>query len=129
MKHSTVFGIGLVLAVFLLSTSAMMQQDTANQLQDNSQIATLNAIQGAYISNNTWHKLILRAEDQATYNELIAKDAILNEINYGSFRMVVVKEEALGGRAALQALAGDVQDSLNLIALNGYTLDTTTPDA
>ncbi len=129
MKHSTVFVIGLVLAVFLFSTSAMMQQDTANQLQDNSQTATLSATPNAYISNNTWHKLILSAEDQATYNELIAKDAILNEINYGSFRMVVVKEEALGGRAALQALAGDVQDDLNLIAINGYTLDTTAPDA
>lgn len=129
MKHSTVFLIGLVLAVFLFSTSAMMQQDTAKQLRDNSQTATFNATPDAYVSNNTWHKVILGAEDQSAYNELVAKDAILNEINYGSFRMLVVKEDALGGREALQALTGGVQDSLNLITLNGYSLDTTAPDA
>ena len=56
MKHSTVFVIGLVLVIFLFGTSAMMQQDTANQLRDAQQIATSNAIEDAYISNNTWHK-------------------------------------------------------------------------
>lgn len=127
MKHSTVFVIGLLLAVMLLGTSAMMQQDPASQLQDSQQMTVLP--QDVYISDNTWHKLMLGAEDQATYNELKSRDAILNEINYGSFRVVVVNEQALGGKAGIGTFAAAVQDSFNLIPLNGYVLDTTNPDA
>src|SRR6185503_15878579 len=63
------------------------------------------------------------------YNELRDRDAILGEINYGSFRMIVVKEQALGGKAGVRALAASVQDDFNIIPINGYVLDTTNPDA
>jgi hypothetical protein len=126
VKHITVFVIGLALAIFLLGANAMMQQDTTNLLRNGQQTATPNA--HAYISDNSWHKLIIDANDQTTYNRLRSQNAIIGEINYGSFRLVVVNEQALGGKAAVQQLAAAVQDEFNLIPLNGYVLDTTSPD-
>src|SRR6185295_10584665 len=106
-----------------LTASAMMQQD----IQPES--AKPVAIPDAYISDQTLHKVILGADEQETYNTLREQGAIRNEINYGSFRMVVVDEQAMGGRERLQSLGGSVQDNFNLIALNGYILDTTNPAA
>jgi hypothetical protein len=124
MKHSTIFMIGLVLAVFLLGTSAMMQQDSGSGTGP-----ALEQIQQSYISDSLNHKIILDAHDNATYSELRDKGAIVEEINYGSFKMLVVNQQSLGGRAQLQALAAGIQDDMNLIALNGYIIDTTNPDA
>lgn len=129
MRHSTVFITGLVLAIFLLGTSAIMQHEPASRQRDTQPATTLDSIPNAYISDNTWHKLILGADDQATYDALRDSGAILSEINYGSFKLVVVDERAMGSRDALHALSVSVQDNLNLIALNGYILDTTNPDA
>jgi Subtilase family/Viral BACON domain len=124
MKRSTVFVFALVLMVFFLTASAMMQQDIQPQS------AKPIAIPDAYISDSALHKVIIGAEEQETYNALRDRNAIREEFNYGSFRMVVVDEQAMGGRAALQSLAGvAVRDELNLIALNGYVLDTTNPAA
>ena len=124
MKRSTIFVFALVLMVFCLTASAMMQQDIQPQS------AKPAAIPDVYISDSALHKVIIGAGEQETYDALRQRDAIREEINYGSFRMVVVDEQAMGGRAALQSLAGvAVRDELNLIALNGYVLDTTNPAA
>jgi Subtilase family/Viral BACON domain len=123
MKRSTISVLALVLMVFFLTASAMMQQD----IQPES--AKPADFPDAYISDSTLHKVIIGAGEQATYDALRQQGAIRDEINYGSFRMVVVDEQAMGGRAALQSLAGGVRDEFNLIALNGYVLDTTNPAA
>jgi len=94
MKHLTVFVMGLALAIFLLGANARMQQDTANLLRDGQQTATPN--RDAYISDNSWHKLIIDANDQATYNQLRSQGAIISEINYGSFSLAVVNEQEIG---------------------------------
>ncbi|HVG20309.1 MAG TPA: S8 family serine peptidase, partial [Blastocatellia bacterium] len=127
MKHSTIFVIGLVLTVFLLSTSAMMQQDDRSDARQTG--PALDETQQSYVSDGPLHKLILDAQDEATYSALRDKGAIVEEINYGSFKMLIVNQQPLGGRAQLQATALSIHDSMNLIALNGYTLDTTNPDA
>jgi hypothetical protein len=127
MKHSTIFMIGFVLALSLLGTSAMMQQDLNTEARQTS--PALDQMQQSYISEGAHHKLILTAEDETTYAALRDKGAIVEEINYGSFKMVVVNQQSLGGRAALQALPAEIQDNMNLIALNGYVLDTTNPEA
>ena len=125
MKHSTIFMIGLVLTVFLLSTSAMMQQDS----QATQMSPALDQVQPSYVSNGMHHKIILDAKDEENYSALRDKGAIVEEINYGSFKMLIVNQQSLGGRAQLQALPLGIQDNMNLIALNGYILDTTNPDA
>ncbi|HWC76007.1 MAG TPA: S8 family serine peptidase, partial [Blastocatellia bacterium] len=55
--------------------------------------------------------------------------AIVDEIDYGSFKLVVVDELALGGRAELERLPTAIRDDQNVIVLNGYILDTTNPEA
>ncbi|MFL6274634.1 MAG: S8 family serine peptidase [Blastocatellia bacterium] len=122
MKRSTVFLFALILTVLFLSASALMQQDNTPQ-------SASPAAPDAYVSDSALHKVILDAADQATYNRLSEQGAIHDEINYGSFRMLVVDERAMGGRMAMQSLGSALQDEFNLIALNGYVLDTTNPAA
>ncbi len=127
MKRYTTLVIGLVLAVFLLGTSAFMQ-DAAQG--DNQRInPVLEAPPESYINDGTQHKMFLDASDAQTYAALKEKNAVIGEIDYGSFRLVVVDEQALGGRSELEQLRVAVRDDQNLIALNGYILDTTNPDA
>lgn len=123
MKYSSRFLIALVVAVFLGGTTAMMQQEN-NLVLDNN---TNDSLPSTYLSASTRHKLMLSAADAQTYNDLLSRNAIADEIDYGSFKVVVVDEKAVG-RNELQALT-TVRDDLNLIALNGYILDTTNPQA
>lgn len=131
-KHPTLVLIALVTAVFLGGTSAMMQQQQWRELQEGGLETRLvgpelDSIPQTYINSGTRHKLMLNAGDEALYAELLSNNAIIDEIDYGSFKLVVVDERALGGRDQLNALAVAVRDDQNLIALNGYILDTTEP--
>jgi hypothetical protein len=131
MKHSTLFIVVIVLALFLSGTSAMMQQNYTKQLQENGVDSTqpvFEAIPQSYINQTSRHKLMISADETQLYTELLSKNAILDEINYGSFKLVTVDERAVGGRTALQSLSTAVRDDQNLIALNGYILDTTSPE-
>ncbi len=132
MKHSIWFIIAVVITVFFTTTSALMQQDYKKQLQENgidSRQPVFEAIPQTYINQTSRHKLMLGTEEAGVYAELQGKNAIVNEINYGSFKVVVVDELALGGRQALEALGAAVRDEQNFIALNGYILDTANPEA
>ncbi len=123
MKRTTLFIIVVMLALLLSGTTALMQQNPSLSLSP-----VVDAIPESYMNTEALHKLIINAEDTQVYNQLIAKNAITEEINYGSFKLVVVNEQAFGGRDALQALATP-RDEQNLIALNGFVLDTTNPQA
>src|SRR5204862_4045915 len=87
------------------------------------------AIPQTYINQTSRHKLMIGAGEVQVYGELQGKNAIVDEINYGSFKVLVVDELAVGGRLALQSLTTSVRDDQNMIALNGYILDTTNPVA
>jgi hypothetical protein len=132
MRHSTLIVVGLVLALFLGGTSAMMQQENDKDLSGGSRAQTssqFDALPQSFINDSTYHKLMLDASDRAVYDSLAASRAIVEEFDYGSFRMVVIDEKALGGRDSLASLGAAVRDDQNLIALNGYVLDTTNPSA
>ncbi len=129
MKRSSLVLIGLVLAVFLGGTTASMQQEDARRLRENTdsvdqQVPTPDAMPQTYINRSSRHKLILSSEDAPIFNELQNKNAIDDVIDYGSFKLVVVDEQRLGGRAGLEALQVPVRDDQDLIALNGHVLDT-----
>ncbi|MGH9847159.1 MAG: hypothetical protein ACREEM_51340, partial [Blastocatellia bacterium] len=91
-----------------------------------------DALPQRYLNQNRTHKLILRAEDAEVYNRLARQNAIREEFDYRSFKLVIVDEEAAGGQAALQSIkTGQTdaepiapRDDLNLIVLNGHVLDT-----
>jgi hypothetical protein len=125
MKRSIPFVIGILLAAFLSGTNALTQQDLNDRGQPR---LNAKAVANSYINNHSRHKLILRSEDIDVYNDLISKAAIVEEIDYGSFKLVIVDEDAAGGRAALRALSAPVRDDENLILFNGYHLDTTHPE-
>jgi hypothetical protein len=72
---------------------------------------------------------MIGAGEQQAYDELLSKNAVIDEINYGSFRLVLVDEEALGGRSELARFGDAVRDDQNLIEINGYVIDTTNPNA
>ena len=133
MRRSSIFLIALVVSLFLGGTSALMQQEENKQLREegnrSKDLASADVTVQAYINGGKHHKLMLGAGDEATYDALAASQAIVDEIDYGSFKIVIVDEDLAGGRAELARLPVAVRDDQNLIALNGYVLDTTIPDA
>jgi hypothetical protein len=110
----------------------MMYQDNKGQLPerdgDRQAAPEPDRLPQGYINDSSRHKLIISNDDIATYNALLSQNAVIKEIDYGSFKMVVVEESAAGGRDELLSLAVAVRDDQNLIALNGYILDTTDPE-
>src|SRR5262249_1802000 len=88
-----------------------------------------DALPKSYLNQNRVHKLIIssnNSDDSAVYDQLVQQNAIRSEINYNSFKLVVVDEEAVGGRAALQALRIAPSDEQNMIPLNGTATEPST---
>ncbi|HEX5082318.1 MAG TPA: S8 family serine peptidase [Blastocatellia bacterium] len=82
-----------------------------------------DALPKKHFNQNQLHKLIITDKDDAVYNELLQRNAIQSEIDYESFKLLVVKEDAVGGRAALEAMNVNPGDYQNEITLNGYVID------
>jgi hypothetical protein len=91
----------------------------------NSKDSTTDAAPQIYFGKGTKHKVFVSAEDTSLYNELLSRNAVTDEVDYGSFKMVVIDEQAIGGKSALINLRDHVRDDQDLIAINGYILDTT----
>ena len=79
----------------------------ATSAQGEGRSREADASRASYISPGAHHKLMLDRQDDATYTDLLSKNAIVEEFDYGSFKMVVLDEEALGGRIALLRLAAE----------------------
>ncbi len=133
MKRIALLMMAIAVTILLYSSTASLQQGNPKQLQAGDSLAGMempvDALPQTYMNAGTQHKLFIGEGDEAVYESLRSQNAIVNEINYGSYRMIVVDENALGGRAQMYALSVPVRDDQNLIALNGYILDTTNPDA
>ena len=71
-------------------------------------------------------KLLIDRKDAAAYASLRAQDAIRLEVDYKSFKLLLIDEDALRGPAPLGSWP--FRDDLDRIALNGYLLDTTDPE-
>ncbi len=78
------------------------------------------------VGKGTLHKMFIRSEDQNIYESLRSRNAVIDEIDYGSFKMVIADEINAGGRDALLGTGISFQDDLDLIPLNGYIIDTST---
>jgi hypothetical protein len=131
MRRSTIF-LSVVACVFFLATGgAFMQTGSRPRLgrPQNSQpkIVQPDALPQTYLNPNRLHKLIISDEEGDIYNRLARTNAIRNEVDYGSYKLVVVDEEAVGGRAALQAMPVALRDEQNMIIFNGYLIDTSSP--
>ena len=128
MKRLIIFLALVSLAVFLAGASALMQGALRPQLGNREELTqrtvTPDVLPQSYLNQNHLHKLIINNEDSEIYGQLERANAIRSTIDYGSFKLVVVDEEALGGRVALQSLPVAPRDEQNLIVLNGILLDT-----
>jgi hypothetical protein len=124
--------LSIVTCVFFLATaSAFMQGDSRPQLgrpQDSQpKIVQPDALPQTYLNQNRLHKLIINEKERGVYDRLARANAIRNEIDYGSYKLVVVDEEAVGGRALLQVMPVALRDEQNMIVFNGYLIDTSNP--
>jgi hypothetical protein len=136
MKRSIIYLIFMAIAVLMASTGALMQGTSRPRLGDRADttqnIETPNTLPQSHLNQNSSHKLIINEEDAAhlaVYNELVRLNAIRNEIDYGSFKLVIVNQEAAGGLEALRSMQVSWRDDLNFIPINGYVLDTSNPQA
>jgi Subtilase family/Viral BACON domain len=68
--------------------------------------------------------MFIRSEDQNVYETLRGRNAVLDEVDYGSFKMIVADEISAGGRDALASSGIEFQDDIDQIPLNGYILNT-----
>jgi hypothetical protein len=92
--------------------------------RDLSQVAPpAAALPQKQLNQNRLHKLIINSGDPA-YDDLTRLNAIRSVIDYGSFKLVVVDEEPLGVRAAIEAMPENWGDEMDRIELNGYVIDT-----
>ncbi|MGH9898993.1 MAG: hypothetical protein ACRD4L_09110, partial [Pyrinomonadaceae bacterium] len=136
MKNWKILTGVLALTVFLGGTTALMQQSKGllSEKTDQQKNQEQNdAVQQKVMSNGTRHKLTLITTDPGdmdVYAELKEEHAILKDIDYGSFRVVIVDENILPNRReSLSTLRVQLSDDQNLIPLNGYMLDTTDREA
>ena len=126
MKHSMIAVVCIVLAVFLCGTSALTQEGPA----DHSNVAPVtDGGEHTYLGDGPIHKVIMGSSEVEAYNELARRAAIVDEIDYGSFKMVRIDEGAIGGRNALKELALPVRDDQDQIYFSGLVLDTSKPQA
>lgn len=131
MRRIMLLSTILVGAVLLATVSAFVQERIRPQLGEREEIPQRindpDNLPATYLNQNQLHKMIINHDENAemdVYRQLGEKGAIREEINYGAFRLIVVDQEAMGGRAAIQALPVAARDEQNLIVLNGYVIDT-----
>jgi len=127
MKRPMLILAVLVCAVFLATVSVFVQERQRPQLgkrEDAPQRIDPDNLPQTYLNQNRLHKFIINNDQLEAYDNLAQLGAIRDEVNYGSFRMVIVDEQAAGGREALRALPVAPRDEQNMIVLNGYVIDT-----
>src|SRR5215470_1739608 len=130
MKRLILLPCLLIFVAFFATITALMQDRLRPQLRQDDlpqRASEPDSLPQNHLNQNRLHKLIISREESAVYDQLAQQNAIRNVINYGSFKLVEVDEIAVGGRAALQAMRITPSDEQNMIALNGYIIDTSNP--
>jgi subtilase family protein len=136
MKRLIVYTTFMAIAVFLAGATALMQGIPRPQLGvsggSQQSTETLNTLPQTHFNQNSTHKLIINKEDSADtaiYNEFAGRNAIRKEIDYGGYKLVFVDQDAAGGAESMRGMAIEWRDDMNMIAFNGYLLDTSNPKA
>jgi hypothetical protein len=132
MKRSIIFLILPTLVLFLATASALMQENIRPWLGDRDSLTqnidTPVALPESHLNQGTTHKLIIDKENTALYTDLAQRNAILSEIDYYSFKLVIVNEALVdGGREAMRSMP--IADYMDLVAYNGQVVDTRDPQS
>jgi subtilase family protein len=132
MKRLLIFLVLVVVTIFLAGITAFMQGRFPPRFVNSNDLSrrasSPEALPQGHLNQSRFHKVIIDHHSAGSYQELVRLKGIQNEIDYGSFKLVVIDEEALGGREALRSMQITTSDEQNLIALNGYVLDTSNPE-
>jgi len=70
------------------------------------------------------HKLLLRAEDRPALDRLRGLGAVERQIDYGSLRLVVVNDRAIGRLREAVLSQAVLRDDFDLVAINRWLIDT-----
>ena len=84
------------------------------------------AIPEGFVARGPLHRVLVRTEADA-FTALAQRGAVLNQEDYGSFKLLLVDDRLSGGVAGLRALDLEIVDELTLVNLNGYELDGARP--
>src|SRR5215510_14363581 len=118
----------LFIFVALFATVTALMRDRLRPQFNTSDLAQVTqapeALPQEHLNQNRQHKLIIRSEEAGVYDDLARRNAVRSVIDYGSFKLVVVDEAAMGGRAALEAMPVNWSDEQDIIEFNGYVIDT-----
>src|SRR5215831_7810152 len=126
MKRLILLPCLFIFVALFATATALMREHLRPQFNTRDLTQTVQepeVLPQKHLNQNRLHKLIVKSDD-AAYEELNRKNAIRSMIDYGSFMLVEVDEDAAGGRAALQAMSITPYDESNMIWLNGYLIDT-----
>ncbi|HKX32293.1 MAG TPA: S8 family serine peptidase [Blastocatellia bacterium] len=127
MRRLTIWFSLIASGLLWVTAGAFMQSGsrTPNAGAPNSQDPIIaNRLPQTYLNPTQRHKLLIQERDREVYRRLAQAGAIRQEVDYGSYKLVVIDEDAAGGRSAILALPMPPRDDQNLIILNGYLIDT-----
>ncbi|MCU0238190.1 MAG: S8 family serine peptidase [Pyrinomonadaceae bacterium] len=117
-----------ILAIAFGGTRALLQQgENPKELggQSNPSEVQTEALPNGKIGNSNLHKMFVNSDESDVYSNLAGRGAIVREVDYGSFKVLTIDENAGVSRQELSTIGGQIRDEQNLIPLNGYVLDTT----
>lgn len=77
-----------------------------------------------HISSSGIHKLVVSADDTTALVRLTEQGRVQRSIDYGSYRLLLVDDDTLGLLADPTLHRVQLRDDLDLIGLNGWTIDT-----
>jgi hypothetical protein len=131
MKHLVIF-LSLATLGICFATVRALTQDGSKPRLDAAPVrpqttTALVELPRTHLNKNRLHKLMITDQDLDVYNELARAGAIRNEVDYGSYKLIVVDEEAAGGRAVLESMPVAPRDDQNMMVFNGYLIDTSEP--
>src|SRR5262245_15410929 len=127
MKRLILLPFLFIFVALFATVTALMRDRLRPQFntRDLAQVAPqADALPQKHLNQNRLHKLIFRSEDADVYEAIVRQNAVRSEFDYGSFKLVVVDQERVGGRAAIEAMPITPRDDMDMIALNGYIIDT-----
>ncbi len=135
MKHSAI-RLQIIAALFIAVAICGIRQTSSNT--DKRQVAAQPertarklARQSeplSYRSPGATHKLMLRGEDAATVNALLATGQARRAKTYKAFTLLEVSDDALATLDDATRQRAELRDDLNLILLRRGQLDTTAPE-
>ncbi len=87
-----------------------------------------NPVTQRYWNGERLRKVIIDSEDRARMEKFLGSQAVIKQVDYGSFKLFIVDENAGQARGEASNIASGASDDQNLLSLNDIVIDTTKPE-